>query len=86
MNIEGLRCGGAPAASPAIAEPAGISFFEWPDGDENGWRPDDPVTGRLGGDVLIHRYADIRECGRCGGEFVSPAYLAAHKEREHGRE
>ena len=82
MNIEGLRPGGLPAPLPP--EPAGISFFEWPENDEEGWRPDDPVTAKLGEGVFLHRYADIRTCS-CGSEFISAGYLEAHRRSEHGR-
>ena len=80
LPIESLRMGGMPAPLPD--EPAGIPYFEWPDDDEEGWRPDDPVMAKLGEGVYLHRYADVRACGQCGADFVSARYLDAHK-RQH---
>ena len=86
MNIESLRCGGAPAAAPAAAEPAGIPWFRWEgEGDDEGYRPDDPVMAMLGGGLTLHRYPDLRSCGVCGQEYISAATLDAHKRRDHGR-
>lgn len=74
---EHLRLGGLPANELPPERPDPV--WEWPDDD----RPDDPVVARLGADVLLHRWADIQTCPRCGHDYVSPGYLAAHIKRDH---
>jgi hypothetical protein len=76
---EFLRLGGEPSPSPEPAKP-GIPWFEWPESDDD--RPDDPVVAQLGEGIFLHKYADIRTC-TCGLDFVSAAYLDAHRRKEH---
>jgi hypothetical protein len=79
LPIESLRPGGAPA-HPLPPEPVD-PVWQWPESDDD--RPDDPVVAKLGEGVWLHKYADIRTCGQCGLDFVSAAYLDAHRRKEH---
>jgi len=44
--------------------------------------PDDPQVAQLAPGLLLHAAADVRGCD-CGERFVSPAYLEAHRKRDH---